>query len=331
MTPKGPIVPRSLSDAIAVTTANPLDIAAHEALGDVWRKSSQPIAAGACYRTTMALGGAQPQVMLKLAISELEAGRPIEASRRLGSLVGNIDGELGTQINKAHDLCSSVSEIPLTDFDHNRHYRMVALATYLTKIAGRADFELLDVGGGDGLLALHLPDVGYRLAEPGTNGLRGEQLPFPDQSVDVVCACHVLEHVPPEARFDFLDALKARAREHLVLLNPFRVEGSHYDERLRTVIDITGAEWAKEHLECGLPELSLVEEYAASRGLTLHVEPNGATPTAFLANFVNHYAHLAGRSEELPRIHRYLNSLDSESLTNPQLPAASLVHFSWAE
>ena len=145
--------------------------------------------------------------------------------------------------------------------------------------------------------------------------------------MDVVCACHVLEHVPPAARFDFLDALRLRARKHLVLLNPFRVEGSRYEERLNTVIDITDAGWAKEHLACGLPELSVVEEYAAARGLGVNVEPNGAMPTAFLANFVTHYAQLAGRTDDLPRIHRYLNSLDPAAMTNPSLPPAMLIHF----
>ncbi len=317
-----------LKAALAAVPAAPLEPKTHERLGDAWVGLQRPLPAVACYRTAMALGGEEPPLLvLKLALAELAAGCPQQAEDRLRAVMGRTDGVLREQMAQAAESCAAASPVPLGDRDHNRRYRMESLAMFLTGTCGREDFQLLDVGGGDGLLSLHLPHAGYRLAEPDINGLRGEALPFPPRSVDVVCACHVLEHVPPEARFDFLDALRDRAREHLVLLNPFHVPGSGYRERLQTVIDLTGADWAREHLACGLPETALISEYAAARGLTFTMEPNGAIPTAFLANLVSHYARKAGCAAELARINRYLNSLDPQALTNPRLPAAMLVHF----
>lgn len=274
-------------------TSAPLDPVAHLELGDVWKDRGRPVAAAACYRTAMAL-----------------EDESTEAAVRLEALG------------------SSAREVPDGAGDHNRHYRMSSLASYLIKIAGGDTFDILDVGGGDGLLAQYLPRTGYRLAEPATNGIHGESLPFPARSIDVVCACHVLEHVPPGDRFKFLDSLRLRARHHLVLLNPFLIPGSHYRERLRTMIDLTGASWAREHLECGFPELSTVEEYARDRGLACRIMPNGNMPAAFLVTLVRHYANLAGRGQDLRRIDSYLNSLDPEMMTHPRLPGAMLVHFS---
>lgn len=319
----------SLSDAIAAVAAAPLDPRAHETAGDAWQAAGRPIPAAACYRTAESLGPSDPVRTLKLATAELRAGRPEAAERRLAALPDQAPSGLAERLAKARDLAATAPEVPLSDHDHNRHFRMATLATFLRSLDLPETLDLLDVGGGDGLLALHLPQARYRLAEPGTNGLRGEALPFPARSVDAVVACHVLEHVPAAARFAFLDSLRAVSRGHLVLLNPFAVPESRYEERLQLILDLTGAAWAREHLECGLPELELVREYAAARGLTLHVEPNGATPTSFLGTLVGHYAHLAGKAGELARIQRYLNSLAPEALTSERLPNSYLVHFQW--
>lgn len=320
-----------LDAARQAVAAAPLDPDAHEALGDVWRESGHPIAAAACYRTADCLGEPGVLRLFKLALAEIQAGRTSTARTRLAALPADLPEEVRTQIAKALDLCDSMPETPLTDHDHNRHLRMATLANALRDLGLPETLDLLDVGGGDGLLALHLPTARYRLAEPATNGLRGEALPFPDRSVDAVVACHVLEHVPAEARFAFLDSLRRISRGHLLLLNPFAVAASRYEERLRLVLDLTGAVWAKEHLECGLPELDVVREYAEARGLRLRVEPNGATPASFLGTLVTHYATLAGRQAELPRVHRYLNGLDRALLTNEGLPTAYLVQFQWDE
>ncbi len=210
--------------------------------------------------------------------------------------------------------------------DHNRHYRMHALRDALLGIAGGEEFSLLDIGGGDGALALFLPRTDYQLMEPGTNGLGAEDLPHADDSVDIVCACHVFEHIPPEAREAFLDKLCAVARRHVLLLNPFAAVGGNHEERLQITVDLIGASWAREHLECGLPEMQEVTDFATRRGLSCRTWPNGSVGTSFLATYVRHYATLAGRAGEADRIDAYLNGLDPDLLVSPVLPAAWFVH-----
>lgn len=279
----------NIHDAIAAVGDAHLDPGVHESLGDVWAGMGRPIHAVAVYRTAVALNGDGPDLPRKLAAA------------------------------------TAACPTPLADLDHNRYARMRTLATALRELAGRDDFSLLDVGGGDGALSLFLPDTAYMLAEPATNGISGERLPFAEGAADLVCACHVLEHVPADARFDFLDALRSRARGHLVLLNPFLAAGAAFEERMGILIDTTGAPWAKEHLECGLPELALVEEYAENRGIEIDVRPDGAITTGFLSTLATHYAGLAGRAHELTRVHRYLNTLDPHAVTNPRLPGGYLV------
>lgn len=309
-----------------VATA-PLDPAVHEELGDVWLDAGRPICAAACYRTAASLGEVSPELVLKLALAEAEAGRPAAALSRLRALREQAPDVLAEEAAAVEARCRDTAEIPLAAMDHNRHFRMATLAAFLKDLMGTGDFSLLDVGGGDGLLALHLPEAVYRLVEPGTNGLSGLSLPFPERSADVVCACHVFEHIPPAERFGFLDNLRAQARRHLVLLNPFRTPGDRREELLQLVLDLTGAAWAREHLECGLPDLSEVQEYAAARGLPCRIEPNGDLLTAFLGTLVGHYARRAGDRDDLGRINAYLNALDADLVTHPRLPAAMLVHF----
>ena len=319
----------SLETALRTVIANPLSSDAHESLGDAWREAGRPIAAAACYRTADSLGDPTVLRLFKLALAEIQAGRTAPARARLSALPDGLPEAVADQVTKALELCETIPETPLEAGDHNRHLRMATLAAFLRGQGLPETMDLLDVGGGDGLLCHHLPAARYRLAEPGTNGLRGESLQFPEQSVDVVVACHVLEHVPADARFIFLDSLRHISRGHLVLLNPFAVPAGRYEERLQVILELTGAEWAKEHMECGLPELSVVKKYADTRGLKLHVEPQGSTASSFLSTMVTHYAQLAGRETELTRIHRYLNSLDPALLTNTALPTSYLVHFSW--
>jgi hypothetical protein len=97
----------------------------------------------------------------------------------------------------------------------------IRLAGYLSCLYAYDDFSLLDVGGGEGVLSLFLPQVQYVLVEPTINGISGTELPFEDKSFDIVVSCHVLEHVPPTERFQFLGQLCTKARRHVLLLNPF--------------------------------------------------------------------------------------------------------------
>ena len=196
---------------------------------------------------------------------------------------------------------------PVLELGHNTYHRMQALARILRDNGHRPGSSVLDVGGGHGELAAFLPGSPYLLADPAGNGLDATVLPAGLGPFDYVVSCHVLEHVEPAQRDGFLDALVGRMRGAVVLLNPFHVAGASEQERLRLVIDLTDADWAREHLECSLPHLRDVRDYAARNGLTCQIEPVGALTTTMAYVFLEHFARRADMAAELKRIDAFFN------------------------
>jgi hypothetical protein len=212
----------------------------------------------------------------------------------------------------------------LTYLDHNQYYRLFSLAEEIKNLQGEENWSILDVGGGDGKLALFIPNSPYCLAEPSVNGISGTNLPFAYKMFDVVVSCHVLEHIPIPERELFLDNLISKAKKAVILLNPFEVEGTFVKERLELMINITNAEWAKEHLECSLPTLDNIKLYAEKRGLNYKIQPNGIITTSLAMVFLSYFANKSGCYQELGKINQfynenYLNILDSEIYPNAYL------------
>lgn len=312
-------------DALAAVAAAPLDPAAHERLGDAWREAGANVRSQACYRTALYLGGSDPALTVKLAVTLLHLGRVEAAASLLEALADVGDPDAGI-VPQLCEVATRTASKPLTDLGHNRFLQMRTLAAEIRRLHGSDSAAVVDVGGGDGALALFLPGDAYFLAEPATNGLSGPDLPLPADSADVVCACHVLEHIPPAGRDAFLDRLLAVSRRHVLLLNPFAAPGVDDAARLRLVRDLTGAAWAREHLECALPTLDEVRDYAERRNVGLAVRPHGAVGTSFTVTMLRHFADEAGRGADAARIEAYLNGLADEHLTCPGLPSGWLIH-----
>jgi SAM-dependent methyltransferase len=212
---------------------------------------------------------------------------------------------------------------------HNQFYRFKTLAAEIIKRSGGGEVSVLDVGGGEGALCAFLPeDAAYCLAEPGVNGLSGTDLPFADKTFDLVVACHVLEHVPREERSLFLDQLSAKSRKGVVLLNPFHVEGTHVNERLKLFLEITKASWAREHLECSLPRVEDVKRYASDRGMQITVKPNGSLTTSTALVFADHFASRAGLHVDWKKMNAFFNEKFCDKADNAECPNAYLVYLS---
>lgn len=312
--------------AIRLVSSNPSDPETHKILADAYARAGHAVPAIACLRTALALGDASATSVerLRSLYAALAGVRPAEA--RSTPDHSRVSGEnpawAGTGVEPAVQ-CGIESY--LARLDHNRHYRFRTLAEEARSLVGSSGASLLDVGGGDGALCLFVPEFAYALAEPATNGISGISLPFADDSFDVVCACHVLEHVPPPDRHAFLDELCSKARKALILLNPFEVEGSRTDAQMTLLAEITRADWVFEHMECGLPKLEDLHEYAALRDLQIEQKANGSMLTTTAHVLASHYAYGAGRAAEFASVNEYFNEFETGVMTSEALPTAYLV------
>ena len=155
------------------------------------------------------------------------------------------------------------------------------------------------------------------MAEPSVNGLQADS--FPEQSFDVVTACHVFEHIPADRKGPFLEQLCTVGRRMVLLLGPMDT-GDRGADACPLIYEITGARWAKEHLECGRPPLDLVTSFAAEQGLPCRVSPNGDHTAVYWAVFAEYFAACAGKERELRAIRRFANQSAAAGRGNPADP-----------
>lgn len=209
---------------------------------------------------------------------------------------------------------------------HNLYFRLATLSAEIIERGGGTDLSILDVGGGEGVLASFIPDARYCLAEPTVNCISGTALPFADRSFDYVVCCHVLEHVPLDQRHVFLDQMLSKSQRGLILNTPFDVEGAELQAVHEIFIEITGAQWAKEHLDCIFPKLQDIRDYADSRGLQLSVKPNGTHTTSMAFVFIDYFAAKAQCFDDLKKINAFYNSNYTNILDSAQYPNSYLIY-----
>jgi hypothetical protein len=279
-----------VKEIIASVGAAPADADIHRKLADAYAQRRQWVQAHAEYRSARALGGDPTTIDLRLAQcqSALAAGRPPDTN------------------------------------SHNLHFRTRWLARHLGGLFPSGNFSILDAGGGDGRLATLLPNADYVLAEPATNGVFvTSDLNF-GRKFDCVVCCHVLEHIPENERDAFLDVLCGMASHYVLLLNPVVDPRIDLREWQQTIFEITGAKWAKEHIDCILPRLEDITGFAERRGYAHKVKPNGSKALALAVVFLDHYAKL-GRPQDVARINQMLNAIALDHLDHADWPNAFLV------
>jgi Methyltransferase domain len=302
-------------------TLTPQDPEAHCRLADAYAFRRDWVTAIGEYRTAMAVGKSEEDVLLSLTKAYIRSGRAdlaLLVCDRVRALAGGSSPE---KVLRLRAEAEKTPIRPLNVFNHNRYFRLKTLADHVRRLYDKEEIALLDVGGGDGALSLFLPETRYALAEPVTNGVSADA--FSPKSFDVVVACHVLEHVSGDARTAFLEVLSSRARRHVLLLNPFFDPVGYVTERLKLIMELTDAQWAREHLECILPGLDEVKEFAAKRNYECKIYPNGSLPTTLSFVFLDHFA--GARKADMEKINMFYNTLLYDRLTCPQFPTAYLV------
>ncbi|MCK4761776.1 MAG: methyltransferase domain-containing protein [Candidatus Aminicenantes bacterium] len=311
---------------------NPLDPALHKKLADLYGEKNQWVPAISEYRTAISLGDKSGTVFFSLARAYFALGcfsAAVSAARKALSLPGGTAPEGENSGEEAQRIIAAAEQQPdsflLHHHEHNQYYRLRSIADHLEGLFKGREFSLLDVGGGLGFLSLFLPEADYVLAEPGVNRIDGAKLPFADEAFDVVVSCHVLEHIPPRERPQFLDALCAKSKRYVILLNPFAGKDSSFEERMNLIIEKTGYSWAQEHLECSLPTLEEVTRFAEDRNYKYKIVPNGNLSLTTAYVFLNYFAGLAGKREDLVEINRYFNEKLFDKLDSAEMPTAYLV------
>lgn len=214
---------------------------------------------------------------------------------------------------------------PISQMNHNQYFRFITLSEVINKRVQNESLSILDIGGGHGELAAFIPNFQYCLAEPKINSISGTNLPFPEKAFDYVISCHVIEHIPISERYAFLDELVSKAKKGVILLNPFKIKDTYVTERLKLFIKITDAEWAKEHLECELPELQFIQNYASNKRLKIKISPNGTLTTSIALEFMNYFAACANLHNKANDINIFFNTKYRGILDSKDYPTAYLI------
>jgi len=270
-----------------------------------------------------------PSLHLQYAVHALKKNQYYLALAefKTAEYLGANDGEIQKHRNT---ILSSMPQQGI--MNHNQYYRFKSLASELKHRSEKENYSVLDVGGGMGRLASFIPEASYCLAEPSVNGISGTNLPFSDHAFDYVVACHVLEHIPIEKRQLFLNQLLSKSKYGLILLNPFHIRGSHVESRLKLVLNVTGAEWAKEHLAYTLPRIGDLEKYAKENKLQISIRPTGTLTTTLSLVFVDYFAEKSSLKSDWKKVNEFFNlTFDNNVLDTDQYPTGYIVYLGWPD
>jgi hypothetical protein len=155
----------------------------------------------------------------------------------------------------------------------DRYQRFRAVAEIITKIADGHSLDILDVGGFDASLTRFVSK--HRVSQYSQHITPGAPLALADDSVDLVCALDVLEHVPLDGREFFISEVSRVAKRAAILAFPIK----QAEEAERFVLSLTKSPWLAEHQEHGLPDPAKVKQTLRGLGLEFERHANACLPS----------------------------------------------------
>src|SRR5207248_4617709 len=97
----------------------------------------------------------------------------------------------------------------------------------------------------------------------------GLELPFADNTFDIVCALDTLEHIPDQHRERFMEELSRVSRDIVYLTFPYSSTSTEWAEQVVSAYleDVLHSPipQLKEHREFGLPKVSIIDALVTSR------------------------------------------------------------------
>lgn len=205
--------------------------------------------------------------------------------------------------------------------DHYQRYLLTSLAvSQIEQILDLGKLTILDVGGHSSSLKLFLPENKVVLSDPldppafthrkeipfqhsGYVVGLGGQLPFRDESFELVAAHDTLEHVPPESREAFLEDMMRVSSRFLILNGPVaNNEVVRAEKRISDFWDRT-LHWKEhflsEHAQHTLPSSELIQAKLSEAGSVFVAIPNGDFHRWFLLMAIRSYLLALAESDSL--------------------------------
>jgi hypothetical protein len=146
-----------------------------------------------------------------------------------------------------------------------------------------APATLLDVGGEVSIRCNHLGRFlnGFSITtanvtRPSDVSYGGAELPFNDNSFDVVVSIDTAEHVPRDERAKWVESFFRVAAKVVVLCAPlgteYQVGVDQYLNDMFSKLFGRDHHYLKEHLDCGLPGVEEIRSWAAGRRFSLRFD-----------------------------------------------------------
>lgn len=216
---------------------------------------------------------------------------PQRSAPGIGPQVESLAGHAGTRGN-----CAPPEALFSLSFDHYQRYAVTEkIVTLLRACRGGRRFAILDIGGCGSSLKHYLPEDTVVLADidppPSVTHpmiplyyddyllASGGQLPFKDESFDIIAAHDTLEHVPEPERVAFLQEAKRVARFFVILNGPvYQPETAAAERRLALFMERVAGEvhpFLREHIAEGLPRKADIAAVIREGELPFVTVPNG--------------------------------------------------------